>query len=95
MFSSVGWRVGIEAPARRDPTTVRVSSQWFLDLAESVPFAECIAHYDNNNQHEDQCSRLRNVHQRVADVTYNKYVDMIADLDRPDRWQWELSGIEG
>ena len=68
----------------------------FLDLAESVPFDECIGDRDNHDEaDEDECSGLSNVDERVADVIYNGSVDIIAELDRSHWWQWELSSVEG
>ena len=63
----------------------------FLDLTESIPFDK----YTCSNHHQadkDECSRLSNVDEWVADVIYNRRVDIIAELDRSDCWEWELGG---
>ena len=67
----------------------------FLDLAESIPFDKCTTHGSNHHQADkDECSRLSNVDERVADVIYNRRVDIIAKLDGPDCWEWELGDGE-
>ena len=67
----------------------------FLNLAELIPFDECTAYRECNDQSDqDQCSGLSNADQRTADVVYDRGVDIVAELDRPDRWQWDLCGVE-
>ena len=67
----------------------------FLDLAESISLDKCTTHGSNHHQADkDECSRLSNVDERVADVIYNRRVDIIAELDRSDCWEWELGGGE-
>jgi len=67
----------------------------FLNLAESVPFDERIA-YSHCNDHpkQDQCKGLSNIDQRTANVLHDRHVDIIVEVDRPDRWQWELGWVE-
>jgi len=67
-----------------------------LDLAESIPFDERIAERDNKDEaDQDQSRGQSNVDQWTANDIDDRGVDIIAEIDRPDCWHWELSGGEG